>query len=334
MPRVSGVQAQLWIGAAAKLDGYVAALAWSPDGREIAAAEDEGSVAVMRAEDGALAHVTEHAGGALSVDWSARGVLASGGRDGRVTLDGIAGPPARGWVERVSWRPDGGLLAVAQRRTLSFLAPDGELRGVSEEMPATVAAAEWHPKGVLCAAATYGGVRLVRANGAKTDTHLRWTGSVLALAFSPDGRRLAHGNQDASVHFWHLGRGTELEMGGYLTKPRELAWSHDGRWLATGGGPTATLWDFHRPGGPAGSRPVELESHSGLASALDFQPGADLLASAGWDGHVLLWAPGQDDLPIGGSAFEAPVSALAWSPAGDRLAVGCADGTFAVLGTR
>ena len=54
-----------------------------------------------------------HAGGALCLDWSPRGVLASGGQDGGVALvgDGRGGAAAReplleaggGWVERVAW---------------------------------------------------------------------------------------------------------------------------------------------------------------------------------------------------------------------------------------
>jgi WD40 repeat protein len=220
---------------------------------------------------------------------------------------------------------------VQAGRRGQFWTRDGRCRDVSEELPATAACLDWHPKGVVCAVGAYGGVRLLRANGAVVAQHLRWTGSVLELAFSPDGRRLAHGNQDASVHFWDLRRGTELEMTGYTTKVRELAWSPDGRWLATGGADAVTAWDFHRPGGPAGSRPVELERHTDRVVALAFQPGGSLLASAGRDGLVLLWAVGEDDLPVGGTAVDDVVSALAWSPDGRRLAVGAAAGGVTVL---
>jgi WD40 repeat protein len=331
MPRVSGAQARATIARAATVDGYVAALAWAPDSASLAVADDAGGITVLGVRDESRQQVAVHDGGALTADWAPSGVLATGGRDGRIALDGRGLDTGRDWVERIVWRPDGGLLAAAVGRRAQFWTPDGLCRDVSEELPATITCLAWDPKGIVCGAGTYGGVRLIRANGGATARHLRWTGSVLELAFSPDGRRLAHGNQDASVHFWDLRRDRELEMTGYATKVRELAWSPDGRWLATGGDATITVWDFHRSGGPAGSRPLELERHTERLVALAFQPGGALLASAARDGLILLWAVGDDDLPLGGTALEDPVSALAWSPDGRLLAAGGADGSVAVL---
>jgi len=330
VPRVSGARAEARIAVAHEAGGWVAALAWAPDGEAVAWADDEGTVGVLRVDGGHAEAVGEHPGGALALDWGAGG-LASGGRDGRLVLGGVAHEAGPAWVEHLAWRPDGGLLAVAAGRHVQFWTPEGACRDVSEALPATVACLGWHPKGVACAAGTYGGVRLIRANGGRVARHLRWTGSVLELAFSPDGRRLAHGNQDASVHFWDLRKGSELEMHGYATKVRELAWSADGRWLATGGGATATCWDFHRAGGPAGSRPVELARHHERLTALAFQPGGELLATAARDGLVLLWRVGTDDLPVGGVGLSEPVSALAWSSDGARLAAGGAEGALAVV---
>lgn len=331
MPRVSGAQARVEIIHAIGLDSYVAALAWAPDGSALAIADDDGAVGTLDAAVGRYRELAAHPGGALALAWGRTGVLASGGRDGRLVLDGHTAEIGKAWIERLAWRPDGELLAVASGRRMQFWTPEGDCPDVSEDFPATVACLAWHPRGVTCAAGSYGGVRLLRANGAAIVQRLPWTGSVLELAFNPDGRRLAHGNQDASVHFWDLRKTSELEMSGYATKVRELAWSPDGRWLATGGGATATLWDFHRPRGPAGSRPLELDRHDDRITALAFQPGGDLLATVARDGLVLLWQPGDDDLPIGGTAFDAPVSALAWAPDGHRLAIGGADGTAAVL---
>jgi len=347
---VSGSRARARVAGTARAGGYVAALAWAPDGCSVAVADDAGGVGVLLGDadgdgDGeGLLPVTTHAGGALSVAWSPGVVLASGGRDGRVALDGgaiplredgeEADPPRRRgaacWVERLAWRPDGRLLAAAVGRRVELWTPEGVREAVSEPLPATVTCLGWHPKGTLCAAGSYGGVRLLRGAGARVAQRLAWTGSVLELAVSPDGRRLVHGNQDASVHVWDLRRGTELEMTGYATKVRQLAWSHDGRWLATGGGDGAIVWDFRRPGGPAGARPVELD-HAARVVALGFQPRAGLLASADRDGVVRLWLPGHDDLPVGGTALDEPATALAWSPDGRRVAVGGAAGAVVVL---
>jgi WD40 repeat protein len=334
VPRVSGARARAAVSASATAGGWVAALAWAPDGTALAVADDAGGVSVLTDGGSGLLPVGEHPGGALSVAWAPGEVLASGGRDGVVALDGGAVARhehgGRHWVERLAWRPDGGLLAAAVGRRVEFLTPDGGCADVSESLPATVTCLGWHPKGVLCAAGSYGGVRMLRANGGRAAQVLAWKGSVLELAVSPDGRRLAHGNQDASVHFWDVQRGSELEMTGYATKVRELAWSRDGRWLATGGGDELTLWDFHRRGGPAGTRPVQLE-HGERVVALAFRPGGELLASLDRGGTVLLWRPAHDDLPVGGTALPGAGTTLAWSPRGDRLAAGDADGTVLVV---
>jgi WD40 repeat protein len=330
MPRISGASAAAEVVHACQVAGYVAALAWALDGQALGVADDSGGVTGVWVGVGSEL-IGHHAGGALTVGWAPGRTLASGGRDGRVRLDGRVLEAGAGWVERVAWRPDGALLALASGRKVQFWTADGACRDVSDELPATVACLAWHPKGVLCGAGSYGGVRLIRANGGRTAERLDWTGSVLELAFSPDGRRLAHGNQDASVHFWDLPRRAELEMTGYPLKVRELAWSSDGRWLATGGGDTAVVWDFHRPGGPAGSRPHELARHTERLTALAFQSHGPLLASAARDGLVLLWHPDDDDLPVGGHALDQPASALAWSADGARLAAGGTQGAVVVL---
>jgi len=343
MPRVSGTRARARVLTTADAGGWVAELAWAPGGASLAAATDTGEVVALDVATGGSLPVTDHAGGALCVAWAPGSVLASGGRDGVIALDGVPARRADGgagtagrrgpgapWVERLSWRPDGRLLAAAVGRRVELWTPEGVCVEVSEPFPATVACLGWHPKGTLCAAGSYGGVRLLRASGARVAQRLDWTGSVLELAFSPDGRRLAHGNQDASVHFWDLRRSDELEMSGYATKVRELAWSPDGRWLATGGGEEVTLWDFHRAGGPAGSRPLQLD-HDERVSALAFQPGGDVLAAGDRGGTVALWRPGADDLPVGRAALGEPVATLAWSPHGRRLAAGGTGGAVVVL---
>ncbi len=107
-----------------------------------------------------------------------------------------------------------------------------------------------------------------------------WKGSILTLAWSPDGRYLVHGDQDATVHFWVLASGKDYQMWGYPTKVRELAWDHTSRYLATGGGPVVVVWDYAGKG-PQSSKPLMLEAHEDFLSALAFQHTGPLLASGG-----------------------------------------------------
>ncbi|HYZ30170.1 MAG TPA: hypothetical protein VE570_14005 [Thermoleophilaceae bacterium] len=325
---MSAVQASMRLTAVVTLDDWVHALAWSPDGGRVAVACADGTVATVDDEERVIA-VQRHSAAATTVAWSQRGVLASGGEDGCVVIGGQSHKLGPAWVQQVAWRPDGAMLAAAHRRAVHVLDADGIELAVSADLPATVACIEWHPRGVEVAAGTYGGVHLLRGRDAGPARRLFWTGSVLAIAISPDGRRLAHGNQDASVHFWDLQRGAELEMWGYVTKVRQLAWRHDGRLLATGGGTSVTVWNF-KGRGPAGTRPEELDHHTEPITWLGFQPLSPLLASTGHDGIAALWKPGTDDVPLTAVAIDDRITTAAWSPDGSRLAIGGASGTVAV----
>jgi WD40 repeat protein len=328
VPRLTAAQAPFRLTAAASLDDWVHDLAWSADGVEVAAACADGTVVTVDLQERTRI-VQRHDGPATTVGRSPRGPLASGGEDGCVVIDGRSHVLGPGWVQQVAWRPDGATLAAAHRRAVHILDPGGARVAASADLPATVACIGWHPRGVELAAGTYGGVHLLRGRDAQPVGRLRWKGSVLALATSPDGRRLAHGNQDASVHFWDLRRGTELEMFGYATKVRELAWRHDARLLATGGGTAVTVWDFAGRG-PAGSRPQELEQHTEPVTWLGFQPRSPLLVSTGQDGLAALWKPGAGDLPLATVAVDDHITTAAWSPDGSHLAIGGAGGTVAI----
>lgn len=329
MPRVTGAQAALRLGPAAELGDWIHAVAWAPDGSAVVAACADGAVVELDATGGESRERHRHEAPATTVAWSPTGVLASGGQDGRVLVDERTAVGEERWIERVAWRPDGDRLAVAAGRRVLILDSVGERVAVSAELAATVTCLSWHPRGTEVAAGAYGGVRLLWGRDAGVAKSLAWKGSVLEMAISPDGRRLAHGNQDASVHFWNLSRGSELEMWGYETKVRQLAWRHDGRLLATGGGDSVTVWDFAGRG-PEGSRPQELEGHGETVSWLGFRPNSRLLASTGLDGLAVLWRPGAGDLPLATVAVDDRITAGAWSPDGRRLAIGGADGTLAV----
>lgn len=329
-----------WAGS---VPDHCVAVAWSADGRLLAAAAVTGPVTVFDAATGAVVRqLAGHGFGTAAVTFHpSRPVLATAGQDGKAKLwdvttgaetASLAGGSA--WVEHLAWNADGSVLATAAGKKVRLWDAAGTQLREYANHGGTVADLAWKPGTNLLSVAAYGGVMLYDPAQAEPVRKYEWKGAPLRLAWSPDGRLLAHGNQDATVHFWFAEAGKDLEMPGYPTKVRDVSWDAAGRLLATGGGPAVVVWDCGGPKGPEGTKPQMLmdgDDETPLA-AVGWQRRGYLLASAGRDGRVLLWQPANKKAPLVGQdrldGTEATV--LAWSPDDRMLAVGTASGAMAV----
>ncbi|WP_194862949.1 WD40 repeat domain-containing protein [Myxococcus sp. AB036A] len=306
---------------------YPRALDWSADGERLALGTADGTLRVLDAASGTLLH-TKSSGGALTrVCWSPRQrMLAAASEDGtcrvwRDTGELVAELPGKGagWVDHVAWAPEGERLAIASGRIARVFTVRGEPVLETDAHPSTVTGMEWSPQGDALATICYGGVHLWSLHKGSPARHLPWKGSLIALAWSPDGEVIACGSQDCSVHFWRLRSGKDSEMTGYPAKPRELAWSSDSRLLATSGEATICVWRFEGDG-PEGTKPLLLKGHEDLLTALDFSGEDHTLASGSKDSDVLLWRPEVTPKPVGLARMKDAVVLLRFSPDGQRLA--------------
>jgi WD40 repeat protein len=182
-------------------------------------------------------------------------------------------------------------------------------------------------------------VYLYDATGKReTSFPVRWNGTnqatwIMSLAFSPDGKMLAVGCQRMNqpnvlgeIHFWDVKAGKEApavqaHVGGVLA----LAYSSDGKTLATAGTDQVKLWDAQTMG-----ERHTLEGHIGEIRAVAFAPGDKIVASAGADRTIRLWktASGAQQQILEGHTDR--VTRLAFSRDGAKLVSGSADGTVRV----
>ncbi len=154
--------------------------------------------------------------------------------------------------------------------------------------------------------------------------------SILALAYSPDGRYLAGGSLTGEIKIWQFkdkregeGYSLHLECRGHSDLVSTVAYSPDGKLLASGSyDRTVRLWDSSN-----GGKLMVLSGHSDTVQSVAFSPDGRLLASGSFDGSIRLWRVATGELVATLEGHTGWVWSVAFSPDGNRLVSGSFDGT-------
>jgi WD40 repeat protein len=236
--------------------------------------------------------------------------LASGGFDGAAKVwDAATGremfalPGGHGAVWSVAWKPDGTALAVGLQ--------DGTI-GIVEDLENTAT------------------VRFFQAHENPRREDDRPQG-VRAVAWSPQGDRVASIGFDKLVKVWDPAREAELvRMEGQDRYVIGISWSPDGKLLAAGTADFVVLtWDA-----ATGQKLQTMRGHNDFVEAVEWSPDGSRLASAGIDNAVRIWDPrtGQEAFVVRGNA--GMFHDLSWNSDGARLAAACSDGQIWIWDAR
>lgn len=321
-------------------DDYVADLAWSPDGTSIAVAGGEGKVALARVAGTSMAIETlgEHLLGTLALAWQPRGSLfATGGQDGFIALwDGAAGQSVRRWkpaptpTQALAWSPDGTTLASAAGKSVFIWSPGGEKLHAFAAAGSSAVALAFDKPGTDLGVAVNGEIAVHRNQNGRYETRrYKWPEACLNVNFSPNGRFLACGMANGSLHFWNRSSAKDSQMRGYDGRLELVGWSDNSRYLASSAGNDVVLWDFGGKG-PEGTKPIVLTGHTERVDSFAWQPGGDHFVSGGRDWRLNLWRPGKATQPLDVQLLDSEISVVRWSADGKRVAVGEKKGRISV----
>jgi WD40 repeat protein len=288
------------------------ALAFSPNGNQIAASDILGSLRLWDL-------TTPAAPGLL-------GILAG----------------HRSLVTNIAFSPDGTRLASASHDgTIGLWDTRGTtLGGVANSSIATA----FSPDGKTLAISTFGHrkdfVALYAMPARRLIGTLPDSGGLAALAFSPDGKTLAvaPANTGGAVQLWNVGSRTSIGtmQTGLTSRTNGMAFSPDGTLLAVSGilDNTFQIWSattIKRVAVVSDTQHTNFPQSFGGVLSMAFSPDGRLLATADQDGFVRIYSvPGFSLAAYFYFASATQITRVAISPNGRELATGTGTGTVTV----
>jgi len=349
--------------------GTAEVVAWSPDGRLLAAGYSGGALLLWDVARGRLAARVAQAHrrfvGALT--WSPDGrLLATAAADGTAVLWRVGAGAGAGAAPTLA--PIATIRTAPLRVPAVAFAPRGhDVRGAGGDTLAvsdglhtvtlwdvTPMGAPSRPMGAAPAPAPAPAYRVVPQRA------LTVPGRTTALAWAPDGARLAAGTTEGRVVFWRRGAGWRRAARALGSAVWALAWAPSGATLAAGCAdgavrllsgtdlrPRSTLVaPFHRApvrqvpdyGAPAAPAPRTGNARVGAArlaagaaiNGLAWSPDGDLLAVTATGVPLRLWRPSSGAvLATYHPAWDQNV--VSWRPDGTLAAVAMDDGGVVLL---
>ena len=212
----------------------------------------------------------------------------------------------------LAWSPDGRSLAGATFMGIQIWDPQTGNKTCTLDQPAHWLA--WHPDGRRLAATERSEPEIVVWDVVDRRKVLTlggrsqgYAGTILRIAWSRDGRRLAFATTDNHIEIWNVANAAKvLTLTAHPREPMLLAWSPDDKQLVSSGPAEMKVWDV------ATGREVRMLTIQALACSPDWSRFSD--------------AYNVFDLSTGHSRFNLRTASVwqAWSPNGRWLATSAA----------
>jgi serine/threonine protein kinase/Tol biopolymer transport system component len=150
---------------------------------------------------------------------------------------------------------------------------------------------------------------------------------VYAVAWSPDGKRIASGSRDGTVQVWDVANGGHVyTYAGHANPVLSVAWSPDGKRIAsTSSDKTVQIWNA-----ADGSNAYTYKGHTDVVWSVAWSPDGKRVASASDDKTVQVWNTTDGSQIYTYTGHSNAVCSVAWSPDGKRIASTSIDMTIKV----
>ncbi len=163
--------------------------------------------------------------------------------------------------------------------------------------------------------------------GTRLLTYQGHTDTVHAVAWSPNGTRIASGSDDKTVQIWDASDGRLFRTyTDHTATVYAVIWSPDGARIASGSDDkTIQIWDAY-----SGHLLYSYTGHRNYVYDVSWSPDGTRLASSSADKAVQVWNANNGRLLYKYTGHTDGVVAVAWSPDGTRLASTSRDETVQV----
>jgi WD40 repeat protein len=317
----------------------VNSLAFSPDGRWLAAGSQDNTARIIETATGRQVSQISFSDAVHSVSFSPDGTcFAATGEDHTlVVATTMTGKPL--WktsfgntVLKVSFSPDGRLLGAASLdRTARIFDAESGKQISSVTFGSSVLSIGFSPDGKQLAAGSLDNTaRIIEVATGKELGMTKFGATVMSVSFSPDGRRMAAGSGDKTARVIECETGREIFRAEFGQPVSEVQFSPDGLSIA------ALSWDktlrfLEANTGREISRYVfgEATELVSLHSASYSSDGR--LLAAGSSDHTLLVIEAATGKLLSKMEMPGLVGAVAFSPDARYLAAGSHDGTLRIF---
>lgn len=336
-------------------DGTFNDIAYSPDGKQLAVAASIGIWLYDTDTYKPLSLLTGHTDSVLTVKYSADGkILASGSRDNTIRL---WDPSTEKNIAVLTGHQNGvtDIAISGDSRTLASVGADEKvirLWNLNTHKPIAnikgkfnrIVSLAYSPDNETVAAGDFDGtVKLLSTKKKKQTASLvghdlapsdiTEPGSVLALAFSPDGTILASGSRDTTIRLWDTKTTHhKVTLTGHSGRVTTIAFSSDGKTIASGASYThwnsdssIRLWDAK-----TGKLLRTIETPA-LIHRLAFSPDNETLASINEYNAIHIWNTNTGELKVNLTKQRTERKPISVFPDGKKEIYANDDGTYTLL---